>query len=292
MQEVKRGETKEINLTTSAVATDVTVTLTHEFGDSIRPATAASGSGTSFSFELTEDDTNACGTLKIVWNYTMGTAKSKTEYIKVVQPYVLVDDFIIEFPELEDQATENFDAVEKQVRMVVDTYCGQTFEAYPNLTLKIDGNGGNSLRVWYRIEHLESVLINGDEASDLIDYVEIAPDSEYYIRKKSRYYGDGKSETFSKFWSDSTGKFFNARNIYHVKGDFGWGYVPTNVEEASKLLISDWYNQDSTHRRHGVVFAGIGPVQTNYKTDLVGTTGNIDADVLLMDYTKFLMDHI
>ena len=66
----------------------------------------------------------------------------------------------------------------------------------------------------------------------------------------------------------------------------------SNIEEAAKILIAEYLNQDSQNRKHGVIFSGIGPIQTNYATDLMGTTGNIDADVLLMDYTKFLMDYI
>lgn len=294
MIEIKRRGTKRLTFTAPSTPTAVTITLTHEFGDSIRAATPAGGSGVSWYYDLTPDDTESCGSIRATWTYTIGgVTKKRVDHFRVFQPYVTEATLLMEYPEL-DGKTDNFTQIERQVRQVIDTYCGQTFDAYPGRILKIDGSGTNMLHVWYRVEELTNVYVDGDTNNDVVAYVEIAPDSDFYIRKKNSGSGGNKSEAFERMFgaTEHSNRFFNKRRVYHVKGDFGWGYVPSNVEEASKLLIQDWYNQDSTHRRHGIIFSGVGPVQNNYQTDLIGTTGNIDADVLLMDYTKFVMDYI
>lgn len=295
MIEVKRRGSKTLTLTTEATATDVNITLTHEFGDSVRAATNAVGAGVDWTYVLTSEDTEACGRIKATWTYKIsGVDKKRIDYFKVYQPYTTESALTIDYPEVEGK-TDNFAMVERQVRQVVDTYCGQSFDAYPGRTLKIDGSGTNLLHVWYRIESFTNVYIDGDTTNDIAAYCEITPDSEFYLRKKSVRYGSGtKSDEFIRQYTlDTTSdRFFSRKVVYHLKGDFGWGYVPTNIEEATKILMADYYNGDSDHRKHNVIFAGVGPVQSNYKTDLMGTTGNLDADILLMDYTKFIMDYI
>lgn len=294
MLEVKRGGTKRLAVNTGATATAVKITLTHELGTVLLNQANTSGSGANWYYDLTADNTNVCGVIKVTWNYNIGaTPKKQVEYFKVYQPYTSESDLVATFPEL-DGKTDDFSRVEKTIRGIVDTYCGQSFDAMPGITVKVDGSGSNMLHVWYRIEELTNVYVDGDLTNDIAAYVEVTPDSDFYIRRKNSG-GDGnKSEAFERMFTSTeySHRFFNKKRVYHIKGDFGWGYVPSNVEEATKLLMQDWYNQDSIHRRHGVIFSGVGPVQNNYQTDLVGTTGNIDADVLLMDYTKFVMDYI
>ena len=52
-------------------------------------------------------------------------------------------------------------------------------------------------------------------------------------------------------------------------------------------------NDDSEFRRHGIFDAKFDSnSQFVFKSNFYESTGNIDADVLLMDYTMFVMDYI
>ena len=49
---------------------------------------------------------------------------------------------------------------------------------------------------------------------------------------------------------------------------------------------------DSEIRRHGIVSVDMDTISYTTKSSFYESTGNIDADVLLMDYTLFIMDYV
>jgi hypothetical protein len=52
-------------------------------------------------------------------------------------------------------------------------------------------------------------------------------------------------------------------------------------------------NDDSEFRRHGIQRVEMDTIRYEINTtNFFETTGNIDADVLLMDYTLFVMDYV
>ena len=88
-----------------------------------------------------------------------------------------------------------------------------------------------------------------------------------------------------------TNKFY-PRDAYLIEGDFGWQFVPNNIEQAADLLLEDMMNDDSEFRRHGIHRVDMDTIEYFTNTNFYETTGNIDADILLMDYTLFIMDYI
>lgn len=297
MNEVKRNKTKTLTLVTPSAATNVKISLVHTIDSSeIKALTAATiDDTTNFHYDLTSSDTDACGIIKVIWKYDISSVtNTKIDYLKVYQPYVSSSDVELEYPELSNKL-DNFDSIERKIRGIIDTYCGQTFDFYPNRKLAVDGSGRDYLHVYYRIDSFTKIMRNTD--AEVTSYVEKAPESEFFLRKKRHFDGviDGAKEIVlfdDGYTATVSSRFFNKRSTYFVTGDFGWPYIPSNVNEAAKLLVADYLNQDSDYRRHNVVFQGTGPVQTTFKNDLIGTTGNLDADVLLIDYTSYLMDSI
>ena len=51
-------------------------------------------------------------------------------------------------------------------------------------------------------------------------------------------------------------------------------------------------NGDSSYRRHGMTTVDMDILKYTTKDSFYESTGNIDADVLLMDYTLFVMDYV
>jgi hypothetical protein len=51
-------------------------------------------------------------------------------------------------------------------------------------------------------------------------------------------------------------------------------------------------NDDSEYRRHGIHSVDMDVVKMQMKQSFYESTGNIEADVYLMDYTLFVMDYV
>ena len=85
---------------------------------------------------------------------------------------------------------------------------------------------------------------------------------------------------------------FDAEDDYKIEGDFGWQFVPNNIEQATNLLLADMMTGDSEYRRHGMKSVDMDIIKYDTKDSFYESTGNIDADILLMDYTIFIMDYV
>jgi hypothetical protein len=115
--------------------------------------------------------------------------------------------------------------------------------------------------------------VGGTSTTDVTELIEIHPESNFFIRTK-----DGQ-----KFSEDAT---------FAIRGDWGWGYVPQNVTDAADYIILDLMNDDSAYRQHGVTKAKVDAHELTFSDSIFGSTGNIDADVLLMDYTLYFLTMI
>jgi hypothetical protein len=88
------------------------------------------------------------------------------------------------------------------------------------------------------------------------------------------------------------GNNFDKKRDYRVNGDWGWKFVPSNVESAAEILIADMMNNDSEYRNHRILNVDLDSVRISFDSDFLGTTGNTEADILLMDYTLYVMDYV
>ena len=108
----------------------------------------------------------------------------------------------------------------------------------------------------------------------------------------STYYIQFKRSMLDSVQTIITTNKFNAADSYKIEGSFGWQFVPNNIEQAADLLLEDMMNDDSEFRRHGIHRVDMDTIQYQVNDKFLETTGNIDADILLMDYTLFVMDYI
>jgi hypothetical protein len=109
-------------------------------------------------------------------------------------------------------------------------------------------------------------------------------ESSYYIRYRSNIASTSEGGLIMT-------KFKN-KSDYKIEGDFGWRYVPINVKQAATLIIADLMNDDSEYRRHGISSISMDTTSFSMNPNFYESTGNIEADVLLMDYMLFIMDYI
>jgi hypothetical protein len=178
MDDVKINTSKTLTLTlpSDPVSNVVSVSLYHEFGSLVSGPTNATRTGTGV-YTITYGQQasgiyvlNSAGRYRVDFTYTIsGTSYTQSQYINVYTPYVDIDTFFTDHPDLENDYYEKFDKMEKRVRNIINTFCGQSFDYYPNKYIEISGSGKNTLHLPHPISGLTKVTVNvGDEDQTVI----------------------------------------------------------------------------------------------------------------------------
>jgi hypothetical protein len=283
----------------------VSVKLYHEFGNLVSGPTNATRTGTGV-YTITYGQQasgiyilNAAGRYRADFLYTIsGTEYTQSQYINVYTPYITSTAFFEDYPELEDDWSDKFDKIEKKVRNIINTFCGQSFEYYPNKTIEISGSGRNSLHLPFPITTLRTVTADvGTSDETIIHSYSDATVNNIEKAKEPHNFGATYYIKFKRSTLDSpnvlmlVNKFYKTSS-YTIDGDYGWQFVPNNIEQAAGLLIADQMNDDNQYRVHGIKRADMDAIDLHFSDKFYESTGNIDADVLLMDYTLFVMDYV
>ena len=308
MDDVKIETSKTLTLTLPSDPTSnvVSVSLYHEFGSLVSGPTNATRSSAGV-YTITYGQAasgiyvlNAAGRYRADFTYTISaTSYTQSQYFNVYTPYIDIDTFFEDHPELETDWYDKFEKMEKKVRNIINTYCGQSFEYYPNKYLEVMGSGKNALHIPNPITTLRKVTSDPgtNDETVLHDYSDATLNHIEKIREPHSF-GSSYYLQFRKSVLDSVNVLllvnrFDKQSIYRVEGDFCWQFVPNNIEQAADLLLVDMMNDDSEFRRHGIQRVEMDTIRYEINTtNFFETTGNIDADVLLMDYTLFVMDYV
>ena len=307
MDEVKINTSKTLTLTlpSDPASNTVSVSLFHEFGDLVSGPTNATRTGTGvYSITYGQEASgiytlNASGQHRADFKYTIGgTQYTQSQYINVYTPYIDSDDFFTFYPELETAYGTTFDRNEKRARYIINSYCGQSFDYYPKKTLNLDGDRYNTLRLPYPIFTIRKVT--ADLGTDMEAVLLDIDDPTINAIEKIRYPFSFESSYGIRFKRNLTDSVltqlvessFKRNSVYTIYGDYGWRIVPDNVRQASALIIADLMNDDSEYRRHGITNINMDSVSFNMSSRFYESTGNIEADVLLMDYILFIMDYV
>jgi len=306
MDDVKIDTAKTLTLTlpSDADSNTVSVVLTHEFGDVVQAATSATRSSEGV-YTITYGQAasgiyvlNSAGKHRADFTYSIGgTEYVQSQYINVYTPYLTWAEFLANHSELSSFETQ-FDTIEKRARNIINTYCGQSFDYYPEKSFTLDGTNHKNIHLPLPIATLTKVTMNpGDSDLEVIhDSTNSSLNNIEKVRQpfnfESSYYIRFKANIVQTNTSRILGKTFKEHSDYKIEGDFGWRYVPNNVKQAADLIIADLMNDDSEYRRHGITSVDMDTVRFSMKSNFYESTGNIEADVLLTDYTLFVMDYV
>jgi hypothetical protein len=307
MDDVKIETSKTLTLTLPSDPTSnvVSVSLYHEFGSLVSGPTNATRTGTGV-FTITYGQQasgiyvlNAAGRYRADFTYTVsGTSYTQSKYFNVYTPYITATAFFNDHPLLEDDWVDKFDKLESKVRNIINTFCGQSFEYYPNKYLEVMGSGKKSIHLPNPITMLRKVTSDPGTEDEIVlhDYEDTTMNHIEKI-KEPHSFGSSYYVQFRKSVLDSINVLlvvnkFNPQCVYRIEGDFGWQFVPNNIEQAADLLLEDMMNDDSIYRRHGIYSADMDVLRVQTGQNFYESTGNIDADILLMDYTLFVMDYV
>lgn len=307
MDDVKINTSKTLTLTLPSDPTGniVSVSLYHEFGPLVfGPTNATRASAGVYTITYGQQASgiyvlNSAGRHRVDFTYTVaGTAYTQSKYINVYTPYFSQDEFFDRHPELEDDYYDQFDNLEKRVRNIINTFCGQSFDYYPNKYLILQGSGKKTMHLPFPISTLKKVTVNpGDEDEEVLhDSTDSTLNNIEKAREPHKFQSSYYIQ-FRKSYIDKTQRIiyesrFDEDDDFKIEGDFGWQFVPGNIEQAADLLLVDIMTDDSEIRRHGIVSVDMDTISYTTKSSFYESTGNIDADVLLMDYTLFVMDYV
>jgi hypothetical protein len=237
-----------------------------------------------YEYPLSVATNSTLGDYKAVWTFTVDSVQNtKTDYYKVVVPYTTASEFRDYFPELSDKSNEEIYRKEKLARKIIDAYAGQTFDFETATTKIVNGEDSNTLYLPRRIYELTSVSI--DNTDDITTEVELYND--FWIRPVYNFVPRRYTE-IKRGIIDET-YYFGLGVRYYVKGEWGWEYVPEEIQHACRLLVADYFEDDYMLRQHGVISAQLGDRSINFRNDLWGTTGNYDVDALLSGFTNMYL---
>jgi hypothetical protein len=231
-----------------------------------------------YKLTLTPSHTSSLGKYKLEWKYTVsGSTHIRTTSFDVVIPYASASQVRAEFPELANKSDDEIYRKEKLARKVIETICNQSFDFELNKTYKVLGRDADILRLPKRIWKLNSVKLDG--VDDITSSVEI---HENHFLRAVKLPWDVNLER--KFFDVH---LFRAKVIYHVNGNWGWEFVPEEVQQAASLLIRDYFNDEYMLRQHGIWQMDVGDegYRTSFDVILSGS-GNVDVDALLSNFIR------
>ena len=310
MDEVQANTSKVVTLTLGAdpVGNDVTAVLTHGWsGETILGSTNCTRTGVGI-YTVTYGEKAAGsgnyylesgGEHKVEFSYTVGsTVYTSAQYLFVYEPYVSSTNFFAIHSGLETNFSSSFATYEKKVRRIINTFCGQDFYSFLSKTVTLDGNDSLALHLPKPLYLLTTVYADYGDSDQLL--IHDSSDSTNLNLEKVRSFGNFESSWHVRFKNKTTtnvnkrlmGNKFNYKSDYRITGDWGWRYVPQNVQSASEILIADMMNNDSEYRNHRIIDVSLDATRMSFDADFLGTTGNTEADILLMDYTSYVMDYV
>jgi hypothetical protein len=252
----------------------VTARVNHAWGDLVA-SFAPEGEEKTFSIEIGPDLVVAAGSYNIRWGAEFdGSPKYFNTSFLVEEQYVSEEDFVAANQDMDILEDGAFARAENIARKLIDTFCGQDFQYVGNKTISKEGSGSDKLYIGRPIIHIDSVLVGFDGRSE--DYTSLVSTdwaSKYAIRCERK---------------------FPSRSKVSVTADWGWSSVPSNIKEATSLLIVDLLEDTRReHHRYGITKLYQDTNRLEFNASMfTESTGNIDVDVLIMDYVYWVPDWI
>lgn len=192
---------------------------------------------------------------------------------------------LINFSELNDVLGEfaidytTFDYVEKSVRKIIETFCGQSFNFWEG-SRTIIGQEGH-LQLPQHLDRLDMVSTYSSVFGDA-DLVLESPGYEL-TDQGFGIWNESKSKTITFFHAEPR------KTNYQVAGLWGYASVPTAVRQAAIELIKGYLCDDIEYRRRFIDNIRSGDVRIEFADAAYqGSTGNPIADSLLGPYVRFV----
>ena len=249
-----------------------------------------------YIYDLTPNVTQYNRVLKVTWSYELNGHSSYGEsFYEVYTPYVAISD-IIDYHNLGTRPSDpNYRTYEEIVasegiaRSLIDVYTYQSFQKKTGYQ-EIVGMGGDALELTERMTRVKKVYENG---SLVIDYT---ADPVYNIfgsdveitqtNRALRIVPDNRAISYDTLVSPVTLYYGRFRNgyLYRIEGDFGWEYVPMDIQRCAIMLAGDYLAKDSQWRNKYLKKLNMAELSFEMHNGAFNGTGNLTVDTILDNY--------
>lgn len=224
------------------------------------------------------------GSIRIEWTFTLqSTIQIVSEEYSVVTPYAPWSAF-------QGKTTyADFRDCEKIARKIIDWYTGQTFGKIFT-TIQVEGGDTNGLRLPKRLISLTEVrwldqytnpeVITAPSPSDgwnEYDW-EVTADGWILRTPRSRRKID---VAYPIRYS------FKRNTSYMVNGVWGYKSVPTNIEEAAKIIVANLLCKEQKYRDKYLESIKANDWSLTFIHEAFEGTGSVTADQLLNEYRMY-----
>lgn len=292
MPEIYRGTSDLVELRVYRdgvqVAADAlpTVTVTRN-GTVVATGTAtADGLPPRYTFRLGLGLTNTEGSLRVDWTYTLdGATGTKSEVVEVVTPYVTIDEIREAYPQLANKSYDELRDMERRVRTTINSYTNQSFGSVTG-TVRVYGMDRDILPLGRRIYRLDSIAVNGTPVDLAAVPITINESGYAILHSRQHLTSDIKKDIV---FPNISNQYFRYSTVYEITGAFGWESVPADINLAAKMLIGDYFCNDSNWRNKGISSVRAADWRFEFGDQAFAGTGNLDVDRILDAYRPFDM---
>jgi len=249
-----------------------------------------------FFYELTPEITSEPRNLRISWTYNLSGSSASRKKSKEVFVGAAYADLasLREISELNEYSDQQIMSMERLVSRIIDSYCGQSFGFEKNKIKTVLGSSSEYLILPERLWELSDITVLDDyeritrdsqgnvvsidrSGRSILDYVAVDLDNPWRIRNRRSYNYVALDETRSR-------SFFKNGNIYAIRGNWGYPFVPARVTEATKILIKTYFYDDAAYRDRYINEIMAGNWRMKFSATGDATTGSASADIILSTY--------
>lgn len=254
------------------------------------------GASSVYSITLNADSTSYDRNIKIEYITTSASgAHADIQYISLIRPYASINRIVslaeIDVTTLGSASASKLQRLERRARLAINSFLGFNFYKEKR-TMTVYGNNTDVLTLpdpLYRIDFIyeDDLLIYERDNEDVeLEYpIEIGPSAN---RIKIVNSSEKNKETlefpkFSVFYYEGV---FKKDYSYKIDGVWGWDYVPSEIEEATALLVNDYLCNDFNIRNKNISQLSNDSYDIKYGADSATGTGNLLVDNLLSTYRE------
>ncbi|NDB83848.1 MAG: hypothetical protein EB127_14155 [Alphaproteobacteria bacterium] len=267
----------------------------------IQSGTTASGASSIFTATLTEDSVEYDRNVKIEWiSSTASGASSTIEFASIIRPFATATR-IRSIADIDSTVTDtSLKKQERKARMYIQKQTGVDFlKTYKSVV--VYGNNTDVLTLPEPIIRIDKVyeddILVYDSVStasiNSFDYAIQPSVSKYRIKAVNEdseiERGLLESPDFSVLPYDG---IFKKDVQYRIVGIFGYSYVPSEIEQATALLVEDYLCNDWNVRNKNIQSLKNDSYDLQYSKEFAGGSGNLLVDSLLSSWVtqpKFMV---
>jgi hypothetical protein len=254
---------------------------------------AATTSGSSiyfitFNADSTSYDRNI--KLEIITTSSAG-AYSEIQNVSLIRPYATWDriEGLASIPSGTSSAT--LLKLERKARLSLNAFIGEDFYKQKKSHV-VYGNNTDILPLPENLHRIDKIyeddllVYERDNSSVQLDYPVEVSNSKTRIKivnTSTKNKETAEFPIFSVFYYDGV---FKKDHAYEIDGIWGWEYVPSDIEQATALLVEDYLCNDFNIRNKNIAELSNDSYDIKYGSDFSTGTGNLTVDNLIAHYKE------